>query len=457
MLVGGLGGSTCLDDEGAYIEALLNQVDSIRAAKPIRLVCSAHPAPPAPVLTRDMSASSSAGSAHPAPPAPVLTRDVSTSSGAHSAGGKRMRPPRRGCAAGGNGGDGGQHVRKRKKDDDADPVVLSVGASASMSESSTSQDRNGNSDGDAGVSSRIGGKTLLLLPGLRDQPATAPSTALGVGAGVGLERDWEVVLYVDKRERSNALIQASMVAQRIPCELHTLAVGDFLWVARRRAALPSSCLLTAPATAPGPASCLSHEGRSHQPQSSTTSTSAYAGQGQGQGLTLPPAEDSMVSLPDAGMDPPQPPPSSSSAASPHEEEGGTQGRDVNSVLMRSAAARAAAAANAAASRLPSIYVLDCIAERKAVPDLASSIVDGRYMEQKSRLQACGLRTTLYIVEGEHLSVASQQRAVSVASLKTAMTSIHVRHDTPCPYSTSGCSVYSAHAWLLVPTLVRTYS
>ncbi|XP_077863715.1 structure-specific endonuclease subunit MUS81-like [Saccoglossus kowalevskii] len=53
-------------------------------------------------------------------------------------------------------------------------------------------------------------------------------------------------------------------------------------------------------------------------------------------------------------------------------------------------------------------VLDYIVERKRMDDLASSITDGRFKEQKFRLKNCGLRKPIYLVEdfgsGQHLSV-----------------------------------------------------
>eukprot|EP01126_Amoeba_proteus_P053900 TRINITY_DN6595_c0_g1_i1.p1 TRINITY_DN6595_c0_g1~~TRINITY_DN6595_c0_g1_i1.p1 ORF type:complete len:344 (+),score=81.90 TRINITY_DN6595_c0_g1_i1:929-1960(+) len=44
-------------------------------------------------------------------------------------------------------------------------------------------------------------------------------------------------------------------------------------------------------------------------------------------------------------------------------------------------------------------VLDYIIERKCVSDLCSSIVDGRYREQKFRLMKCGIKKKIYLVEG----------------------------------------------------------
>ncbi|WVZ67445.1 hypothetical protein U9M48_016520 [Paspalum notatum var. saurae] len=60
------------------------------------------------------------------------------------------------------------------------------------------------------------------------------------------------------------------------------------------------------------------------------------------------------------------------------------------------------------------YVLDFIVERKNVADLRSSIRDNRYKDQKTRLQQCGLRKLLYLVEGDPNTSNG-----SVASIKTA--------------------------------------
>lgn len=52
---------------------------------------------------------------------------------------------------------------------------------------------------------------------------------------------------------------------------------------------------------------------------------------------------------------------------------------------------------------PGELVLDHIVERKRLDDLCSSIIDGRFREQKFRLKRCGLGHRVYLVE-EHGSV-----------------------------------------------------
>jgi ERCC4-type nuclease len=48
-------------------------------------------------------------------------------------------------------------------------------------------------------------------------------------------------------------------------------------------------------------------------------------------------------------------------------------------------------------------ILDFIVERKSIGDLASSIIDGRYQEQRYRLRESGITNVLYIIEGDSLS------------------------------------------------------
>jgi len=65
---------------------------------------------------------------------------------------------------------------------------------------------------------------------------------------------------------------------------------------------------------------------------------------------------------------------------------------------------------------PKEYVLDHIIERKKADDLASSIIDGRYVEQKHRLQECGIPNVIYIIEGDPTSGC----AVPELALRTAV-------------------------------------
>ena len=67
------------------------------------------------------------------------------------------------------------------------------------------------------------------------------------------------------------------------------------------------------------------------------------------------------------------------------------------------------------------YVLDYIIERKTIDDLAKSIVDGRYDEQKYRLKNCGLKNIYYLFEGFSLSTSHysiQKSAIQSAIIHT---------------------------------------
>ncbi|XP_060108228.1 crossover junction endonuclease MUS81 isoform X2 [Heteronotia binoei] len=63
-------------------------------------------------------------------------------------------------------------------------------------------------------------------------------------------------------------------------------------------------------------------------------------------------------------------------------------------------------------------VLDYVVERKRMPDLCSSIIDGRFREQKFRLRQCGLSHPIYLVEDsgsvQHLSLPEKtlQQAIT---------------------------------------------
>eukprot|EP01062_Namystynia_karyoxenos_P052719 TRINITY_DN4234_c1_g1_i2.p1 TRINITY_DN4234_c1_g1~~TRINITY_DN4234_c1_g1_i2.p1 ORF type:complete len:530 (+),score=162.53 TRINITY_DN4234_c1_g1_i2:560-2149(+) len=61
-------------------------------------------------------------------------------------------------------------------------------------------------------------------------------------------------------------------------------------------------------------------------------------------------------------------------------------------------------------------LLDLIVERKRASDLASSIVTGRYDDQKRRIRACGLRRPVYLLEGS----CEEQRLLPAQSLQSAL-------------------------------------
>ena len=65
--------------------------------------------------------------------------------------------------------------------------------------------------------------------------------------------------------------------------------------------------------------------------------------------------------------------------------------------------------------------IKCIVERKTLNDLSSSIIDGRYKEQKSRLLSSGNKI-IYIIEG----LTKNNHGVKYSTLLSAMMNIQLR-------------------------------
>lgn len=143
----------------------------------------------------------------------------------------------------------------------------------------------------------------------------------------GSAADFEVRLLVDRRERANNLVLASLQTLGVRCEAANLAVGDFLFVARR--------------TVHG--------------LYEATESAAVAG-------------DTLV-------------------------------------LDR------------------------VVVERKAVADLAASLLDGRFSDQKRRLKMTRIQRCIVLVEGESMLLPPQmQRVLTAQHLKTAMVNAYADHD-----------------------------
>lgn len=71
------------------------------------------------------------------------------------------------------------------------------------------------------------------------------------------------------------------------------------------------------------------------------------------------------------------------------------------------------------------YVIDYIIERKTLNDLASSIIDGRYNEQKYRLKVSGFSNITYLFEGTSYS---NEKNISKSALNTAINNTMTIHD-----------------------------
>lgn len=71
------------------------------------------------------------------------------------------------------------------------------------------------------------------------------------------------------------------------------------------------------------------------------------------------------------------------------------------------------------------YVIDYIIERKTLNDLASSIIDGRYTEQKYRLKVSGFTNITYLFEGTNYF---NDKNISKSALNTAIYNTMTIHD-----------------------------
>ena len=153
--------------------------------------------------------------------------------------------------------------------------------------------------------------------------------------------------YDSIREKENMAIRSLLMDSGIPCETSQLAIGDFLWVARRK------------------------------------------------------------------------------GAEVKERERGDPGKKRREKLSSDNRPREAEISGNQSD--VDVLVLDCIVERKTSADLAASIVDGRYQEQKVRLRNCGCRCLLYIVEGLSLSVGRGKGygRLNAQSLEAALISTQV--------------------------------
>ena len=97
-------------------------------------------------------------------------------------------------------------------------------------------------------------------------------------------------------------------------------------------------------------------------------------------------------------------------------------QDENNATKKKTKAKKTKKATKKLKKIPEFtdYVLDFIVERKTADDLAASIMDGRYEEQKFRLKNCGINNVIYLVEG----TPGQYCKIPEAVLKKA--SIHTQ-------------------------------
>ena len=204
---------------------------------------------------------------------------------------------------------------------------------------------------------------------------------------------WEVVLLLDNREvrsqKDRGYMAAELQGRGVTVEVRALALGDIMWIARRREG--------APRPVPPPHLLLQQQ----QQAKGDAAAEADAVTGASSAQAKPPKPRAKKAKKgDASS-------SSSEALGPVD--------DAPTAALKPSARRKKVAPAPAAAAAPSDcewswdprpvrdetreWVLDAIIERKSVGDLAASIVDGRYIEQKTRLAESGLRV-IYLVEGD---------------------------------------------------------
>eukprot|EP00698_Gefionella_okellyi_P005263 TRINITY_DN1479_c0_g1_i2.p1 TRINITY_DN1479_c0_g1~~TRINITY_DN1479_c0_g1_i2.p1 ORF type:complete len:589 (+),score=105.43 TRINITY_DN1479_c0_g1_i2:99-1865(+) len=88
------------------------------------------------------------------------------------------------------------------------------------------------------------------------------------------------------------------------------------------------------------------------------------------------------------------------------------------------------------------YMMDTLCERKTPADLASSITDGRYKEQRFRLKRSGIRTVFYLIEGD---VRKDARCAELG-LESALCTMQVRKSpNKCQHPQTQLTLHVLHS------------
>jgi ERCC4-type nuclease len=205
--------------------------------------------------------------------------------------------------------------------------------------------------------------------------------------------NWEVVLLLDSREvrtrTDRTYIYNMLVAkERVNCEVRALPLGDVTWVVRRKKDSPRPAKI--------PPQLVRGEGGGGK----SFFGMAIASCGSGGGV-LPSSSSSSTAK------------TTSTSSKPTAAKKSTKDSEKKELKEKEKKAKLLAASSA--PRAEEEYLLDYIIERKSCNDLAASIIDGRYNEQKMRLSNSGMRVT-YLIEGDPHQVSlggnGGQRALS---------------------------------------------
>jgi ERCC4-type nuclease len=205
--------------------------------------------------------------------------------------------------------------------------------------------------------------------------------------------NWEVVLLLDSREvrtrTDRTYIYNMLVAkERVNCEVRALPLGDVTWVVRRKKDSPRPAKIPPQLVRGGGGGGKSFFGM------------AIASCGSVGGV-LPSSSSSSTTK------------TTSTSSKPTAAKKSTKDSEKKELKEKEKKAKLLAASSA--PRAEEEYLLDYIIERKSCNDLAASIIDGRYNEQKMRLSNSGMRVT-YLIEGDPHQVSlggnGGQRALS---------------------------------------------
>jgi ERCC4-type nuclease len=207
--------------------------------------------------------------------------------------------------------------------------------------------------------------------------------------------NWEVILLLDSREvrtqkDRDYIPNGLMSKEGVICEKRSLPLGDITWIARRKADAPK------PAKVPlhlirasgrgrgGGGDGISRSQSGHQ--STLDSDFGYGMQSSSSSSTFLKSTSSSSLLP-------------AKKASTKEKDDAKKAQKESDKALKEIEKKAKILAASSAPRAEEEYMLDYIIERKSCNDLAASIIDGRYNEQKLRLANSGMRVT-YLIEGD---------------------------------------------------------
>jgi ERCC4-type nuclease len=256
----------------------------------------------------------------------------------------------------------------------------------------------------AGVLGDCGAKkTFSSLHSSSSSPASPPMFTTFSTVSTGIEdshccsadaSNWEVILLLDSREvrtqkDRDYIPNGLMSKEGVICEKRSLPLGDITWIARRKA--------DAPKPAKVPLHLIRASGRGGGGDGISRSQSGHQSTldsdfGFGMQSSSSSSSTFLKSTSSSSLLP-------AKKASSKEKDDAKKAQKESDKALKEIEKKAKILAASSAPRAEEEYMLDYIIERKSCNDLAASIIDGRYNEQKLRLANSGMRVT-YLIEGD---------------------------------------------------------